>query len=151
MKIQKCRPGLSPSQLHDLFYTVKLLSTHYRHGFHYCTQILIDATTLFFFFSKMFIYHKHLSYSWIKLTTCPMCSFVGPEPTLFGKPKFCCMRLHYNNGETSGYFHTLRALTRNPEDDGKGMGRLFISLNCQYKTSRPWIKPGRLEAHCPYI
>uniref|UniRef100_A0A8C8IKA4 Phosphatidylinositide phosphatase SAC2 n=1 Tax=Oncorhynchus tshawytscha TaxID=74940 RepID=A0A8C8IKA4_ONCTS len=44
---------------------------------------------------------------------------IGPEPTLFGKPKFCCMRLHYNNGETSGYFHTLRALTRNPEDDGK--------------------------------
>ncbi|XP_018605107.1 phosphatidylinositide phosphatase SAC2 [Scleropages formosus] len=44
---------------------------------------------------------------------------IGPEPTLFGKPKFCCMRLHYRNGETSGYFHTLRALTRNPEDDGK--------------------------------
>ncbi|KAK6293404.1 hypothetical protein J4Q44_G00357300 [Coregonus suidteri] len=46
---------------------------------------------------------------------------IGPEPTLFGKPKFCCMRLHYNNGETSGYFHTLRAVTRNPEDDGKDM------------------------------
>ncbi|XP_036402985.1 phosphatidylinositide phosphatase SAC2 isoform X1 [Megalops cyprinoides] len=44
---------------------------------------------------------------------------IGPEPTLFGKPKFCCMRLHYRNGETSGYFHTLRAATRNPEDDGK--------------------------------
>ncbi|KAG7462440.1 hypothetical protein MATL_G00184900 [Megalops atlanticus] len=44
---------------------------------------------------------------------------IGPEPTLFGKPKFCCMRLHYRNGETSGYFHTLRATTRNPEDDGK--------------------------------
>lgn len=44
----------------------------------------------------------------------------GPEPTLFGKPKFCCMRLHYRNEETSGYFHTLRAATRNPEDDGKG-------------------------------
>lgn len=44
----------------------------------------------------------------------------GPEPTLFGKPKFCCMRLHYKNEETSGYFHTLRAATRNPEDDGKG-------------------------------
>uniref|UniRef100_H3BZ12 Inositol polyphosphate-5-phosphatase F n=1 Tax=Tetraodon nigroviridis TaxID=99883 RepID=H3BZ12_TETNG len=43
----------------------------------------------------------------------------GPEPTLFGKPKFCCMRLHYRNGDTSGYFHTLRAVTRNPEDDGK--------------------------------
>uniref|UniRef100_A0A674NPJ8 Inositol polyphosphate-5-phosphatase F n=1 Tax=Takifugu rubripes TaxID=31033 RepID=A0A674NPJ8_TAKRU len=44
---------------------------------------------------------------------------IGAEPTLFGKPKFCCMRLHYRNGETSGYFHTLRAVTRNPEDDGK--------------------------------
>lgn len=44
----------------------------------------------------------------------------GPEPTLFGKPKFCCMRLHFKNEETSGYFHTLRAATRNPEDDGKG-------------------------------
>uniref|UniRef100_A0A8C5FXI4 Inositol polyphosphate-5-phosphatase F n=1 Tax=Gadus morhua TaxID=8049 RepID=A0A8C5FXI4_GADMO len=44
---------------------------------------------------------------------------IGPEPTLFGKPKYCCMRLHYRNEETSGYFHTLRAATRNPEDDGK--------------------------------
>ncbi|KAI4898046.1 hypothetical protein NFI96_019265 [Prochilodus magdalenae] len=44
---------------------------------------------------------------------------IGPEPTLFGKPKYCCMRLHYRNEETSGYFHTLRAVTRNPEDDGK--------------------------------
>ncbi|XP_077585048.1 phosphatidylinositide phosphatase SAC2 isoform X2 [Stigmatopora nigra] len=44
---------------------------------------------------------------------------IGPEPTLFGKPKFCCMRLHYRNEESSGYFHTLRAATRNPEDDGK--------------------------------
>uniref|UniRef100_A0A3P8VWE2 Inositol polyphosphate-5-phosphatase F n=1 Tax=Cynoglossus semilaevis TaxID=244447 RepID=A0A3P8VWE2_CYNSE len=44
---------------------------------------------------------------------------IGPEPTLFGKPKFCCMRLHYRNEETSGYFHTLRAATRMPEDDGK--------------------------------
>uniref|UniRef100_A0A8C1WCB8 Inositol polyphosphate-5-phosphatase F n=1 Tax=Cyprinus carpio TaxID=7962 RepID=A0A8C1WCB8_CYPCA len=46
---------------------------------------------------------------------------IGPEPTLFGKPKYCCMRLHYKNGEMSGYFHTLRAVTRNPEDDGKGL------------------------------
>lgn len=44
---------------------------------------------------------------------------IGPEPTLFGKPKFCCMRLHYKIEETSGYFHTLRAATRTPEDDGK--------------------------------
>ncbi|XP_072534265.1 phosphatidylinositide phosphatase SAC2 [Salminus brasiliensis] len=44
---------------------------------------------------------------------------IGPEPTLFGKPKYCCMRLHYRNEEMSGYFHTLRAVTRNPEDDGK--------------------------------
>ncbi|XP_061546395.1 phosphatidylinositide phosphatase SAC2 isoform X2 [Phycodurus eques] len=44
---------------------------------------------------------------------------IGPEPTLFGKPKFCCMRLHYRSEETSGYFHTLRAASRNPEDDGK--------------------------------
>ncbi|XP_069395050.1 phosphatidylinositide phosphatase SAC2 isoform X2 [Paralichthys olivaceus] len=44
---------------------------------------------------------------------------IGPEPTLFGKPKFCCMRLHYRNEEAGGYFHTLRAATRNPEDDGK--------------------------------
>ena len=47
----------------------------------------------------------------------------GPEPTLFGKPKYCCMRLHYKNEETSGYFHTLRAVARNPEDDGKGSGQ----------------------------
>lgn len=45
---------------------------------------------------------------------------IGPEPTLFGKPKYSCMRLHYKNGEIGGYFHTLRAVTRNPEDDGKG-------------------------------
>ncbi|XP_060896930.1 phosphatidylinositide phosphatase SAC2 isoform X2 [Labrus mixtus] len=44
---------------------------------------------------------------------------IGPEPTLFGKPKFCCMRLHYRSEDTSGFFHTLRAATRNPEDDGK--------------------------------
>uniref|UniRef100_A0AAQ4QQD4 Inositol polyphosphate-5-phosphatase F n=1 Tax=Gasterosteus aculeatus aculeatus TaxID=481459 RepID=A0AAQ4QQD4_GASAC len=44
---------------------------------------------------------------------------IGPEPTLFGKPKFCCMRLHYRSEEMSGYFHTLRAATRNPDDDGK--------------------------------
>ncbi|KAG5266476.1 hypothetical protein AALO_G00232530 [Alosa alosa] len=44
---------------------------------------------------------------------------IGLEPTLFGKPKYCCMRLHYKNEETSGYFHTLRAASRNPEDDGK--------------------------------
>uniref|UniRef100_A0A8C4T3X1 Inositol polyphosphate-5-phosphatase F n=1 Tax=Erpetoichthys calabaricus TaxID=27687 RepID=A0A8C4T3X1_ERPCA len=44
---------------------------------------------------------------------------IGPEPTLFGKPKFSCMRLHYRHGEMSGYFHTLRAVTRSPEDDGK--------------------------------
>ncbi|XP_023564751.1 phosphatidylinositide phosphatase SAC2 isoform X2 [Octodon degus] len=44
---------------------------------------------------------------------------IGPEPTLFGKPKFSCMRLHYRYKETSGYFHTLRAVPRNPEEDGK--------------------------------
>ncbi|XP_036121193.1 phosphatidylinositide phosphatase SAC2 isoform X6 [Molossus molossus] len=44
---------------------------------------------------------------------------IGPEPTLFGKPKFSCMRLHYRHKETSGYFHTLRAVMRNPEEDGK--------------------------------
>uniref|UniRef100_A0A3B4A2I1 Inositol polyphosphate-5-phosphatase F n=1 Tax=Periophthalmus magnuspinnatus TaxID=409849 RepID=A0A3B4A2I1_9GOBI len=44
---------------------------------------------------------------------------IGPEPTLFGRPKYCCMRLHYRNEDVSGYFHTLRAATRNPEDDGK--------------------------------
>uniref|UniRef100_A0A663EGD9 Inositol polyphosphate-5-phosphatase F n=1 Tax=Aquila chrysaetos chrysaetos TaxID=223781 RepID=A0A663EGD9_AQUCH len=45
--------------------------------------------------------------------------FSGPEPTLFGKPKFSCMRLHYKYKEMSGYFHTLRAVVRNPEEDGK--------------------------------
>lgn len=54
----------------------------------------------------------------------------GAEPTLFGKPKFCCMRLHYRNGETSGYFHTLRAVTRNPEDDGKGLIELCNKVLC---------------------
>uniref|UniRef100_A0A8C6SCW5 Inositol polyphosphate-5-phosphatase F n=1 Tax=Neogobius melanostomus TaxID=47308 RepID=A0A8C6SCW5_9GOBI len=44
---------------------------------------------------------------------------IGPEPTLFGRPKYCCMRLHYRNEDVSGYFHTLRAATRNPEDDGR--------------------------------
>ncbi|KAK1164711.1 phosphatidylinositide phosphatase SAC2 isoform X1 [Acipenser oxyrinchus oxyrinchus] len=44
---------------------------------------------------------------------------IGPEPTFFGKPKFSCMRLHYKHQETSGYFHTLRAVTRSPEEDGK--------------------------------
>ncbi|XP_074089618.1 phosphatidylinositide phosphatase SAC2 isoform X2 [Macrotis lagotis] len=44
---------------------------------------------------------------------------IGPEPTLFGKPKFSCMRLHYKYKETGGYFHTLRAVVRNPEEDGK--------------------------------
>ncbi|KAM4774700.1 phosphatidylinositide phosphatase SAC2 [Cyanocitta cristata] len=44
---------------------------------------------------------------------------IGPEPTLFGKPKFSCMRLHYKYKEMSGYFHTLRAVVRSPEEDGK--------------------------------
>lgn len=46
---------------------------------------------------------------------------LGPEPTLFGKPKFSCMRLHYRCKGSSGYFHTLRAVIRSPEEDGKGM------------------------------
>ncbi|XP_075468166.1 phosphatidylinositide phosphatase SAC2 isoform X1 [Ascaphus truei] len=44
---------------------------------------------------------------------------IGPEPTFFGKPKFSCMRLHYKYKGNSGYFHTLRAVMRNPEEDGK--------------------------------
>ncbi|XP_051837508.1 phosphatidylinositide phosphatase SAC2 isoform X2 [Antechinus flavipes] len=44
---------------------------------------------------------------------------IGPEPTLFGKPKFSCMRLHYKYKEATGYFHTLRAVVRNSEEDGK--------------------------------
>uniref|UniRef100_A0A2D4J751 SAC domain-containing protein n=3 Tax=Micrurus lemniscatus lemniscatus TaxID=129467 RepID=A0A2D4J751_MICLE len=44
---------------------------------------------------------------------------IGPEPTFFGKPKFSCMRLHYKYKDTSGYFHTLRAVVRSPEEDGK--------------------------------
>ncbi|XP_029466384.1 phosphatidylinositide phosphatase SAC2-like [Rhinatrema bivittatum] len=44
---------------------------------------------------------------------------IGPEPTFFGKPKFCCMRLHYKYKGNGGYFHTLRAVMRNPEEDGK--------------------------------
>ncbi|XP_010143261.1 PREDICTED: phosphatidylinositide phosphatase SAC2 [Buceros rhinoceros silvestris] len=44
---------------------------------------------------------------------------IGPEPTLFGKPKFSCMRLHYRSREASGYFHTLRAVVRSPDEDGK--------------------------------
>lgn len=44
---------------------------------------------------------------------------IGPEPTLFGKPKFSCMRLHYRCKEAGGYFHTLRAVPRSPEEDGK--------------------------------
>lgn len=30
------------------------------------------------------------------------------------------MRLHYRCRDASGYFHTLRAAVRNPEEDGKG-------------------------------
>ncbi|XP_043912010.1 phosphatidylinositide phosphatase SAC2 [Protopterus annectens] len=44
---------------------------------------------------------------------------IGPEPTLFGKPKFSCMRMHYKYKEATGYFHTLRAALRNPDEDGK--------------------------------
>ncbi|KAM3912674.1 phosphatidylinositide phosphatase SAC2 isoform 2-T2 [Leptodactylus fuscus] len=44
---------------------------------------------------------------------------IGPEPTFFGKPKFSCMRLHYKYKENGGYFHTLRAVTRSPDEDGK--------------------------------
>lgn len=54
-----------------------------------------------------------------------LASLSGPEPTLFGKPKFSCMRLHYRYKETSGYFHTLRAVMRNPEEDGKGTKCLY--------------------------
>lgn len=54
--------------------------------------------------------------------------FLGPEPTLFGKPKFSCMRLHYRYKEASGYFHTLRAVMRNPEEDGKGKRGESIQL-----------------------
>ncbi|KAB0391307.1 hypothetical protein E2I00_001255 [Balaenoptera physalus] len=44
---------------------------------------------------------------------------IGPEPTLFGKARFSCMRLHYRYKEASGYFHTLRAVVRSPVEDGK--------------------------------
>lgn len=44
---------------------------------------------------------------------------IGPEPTFFGKPKFSCMRLHYKYEGNIGYFHTLRAVTRNLDEDGK--------------------------------
>ncbi|XP_040291088.1 phosphatidylinositide phosphatase SAC2 [Bufo bufo] len=44
---------------------------------------------------------------------------IGPEPTFFGKPKFSCMRLHYKYKGNGGYFHTLRAVTRSPDEDGK--------------------------------
>lgn len=54
---------------------------------------------------------------------------LGPEPTLFGKPKFSCMRLHYRYKEASGYFHTLRAVIRNPEEDGKGKEMKLLSGN----------------------
>lgn len=57
---------------------------------------------------------------WVKVSS-HLVSFPGPEPTLFGKPKFSCMRLHYKYKDTSGYFHTLRAVVRNPDEDGKGL------------------------------
>ncbi|XP_073540702.1 phosphatidylinositide phosphatase SAC2 isoform X2 [Phyllobates terribilis] len=44
---------------------------------------------------------------------------IGPEPTFFGKPKFSCMRLHYKYQGNGGYFHTLRAVTRSLDEDGK--------------------------------
>ena len=57
-------------------------------------------------------------------------SFVlGPEPTLFGKPKFSCMRLHYRCKEAGGYFHTLRAVPRSPEEDGKGKEGQTMALS----------------------
>lgn len=65
---------------------------------------------------------------------------LGPEPTLFGKPKFSCMRLHYRYKEASGYFHTLRAVMRNPEEDGKGKRGESIQLQliCFYKPKCSW-------------
>ncbi|XP_020843885.1 phosphatidylinositide phosphatase SAC2 isoform X2 [Phascolarctos cinereus] len=79
---------------------------------------------------------------------------IGPEPTLFGKPKFSCMRLHYKHKETSGYFHTLRAVVRNSEEDGKdtlqciaemlqitkqamGLDVLIIEKKLERKNSKP--------------
>ncbi|XP_054840087.1 phosphatidylinositide phosphatase SAC2 isoform X1 [Eublepharis macularius] len=79
---------------------------------------------------------------------------IGPEPTLFGKPKFSCMRLHYKYKDTSGYFHTLRAVVRNPEEDGKdtlqciaemlritkqamGADLLIVERKLERKTSKP--------------
>uniref|UniRef100_A0A7N6A541 Inositol polyphosphate-5-phosphatase F n=1 Tax=Anabas testudineus TaxID=64144 RepID=A0A7N6A541_ANATE len=85
-----------------------------------CDMSLIDANNkdvdvlLLLNFSFAYYSCKENTYVYMRCVCFP-----GPEPTLFGKPKFCCMRLHYRNEETSGYFHTLRAATRNPEDDGK--------------------------------
>lgn len=69
-----------------------------------------------------YIYVQSLQYLpvWLKVSNL-LVYFSGPEPTLFGKPKFSCMRLHYKYKETSGYFHTLRAVVRSPEEDGKGL------------------------------
>ncbi|XP_060027161.1 phosphatidylinositide phosphatase SAC2 isoform X3 [Erinaceus europaeus] len=79
---------------------------------------------------------------------------IGPEPTLFGKPKFSCMRLHYRHQEASGYFHTLRAATRSPDEDGKdtlqciaemlqitkqamGLDVLIVEKKLERKSSKP--------------
>uniref|UniRef100_A0A672GZ38 Inositol polyphosphate-5-phosphatase F n=1 Tax=Salarias fasciatus TaxID=181472 RepID=A0A672GZ38_SALFA len=50
---------------------------------------------------------------------------IGPEPTLFGKPKFCCMRLHYRNEEAgaSRPGHRAGSACGREEDGEVGLGR----------------------------
>lgn len=51
------------------------------------------------------------------------------------------MRLHYRYKEASGYFHTLRAVMRNPEEDGKGneeMKLLSDNFLSAYKPKWNW-------------
>lgn len=74
-----------------------------------------------------------LRYKWFYYHFPPF--YKGPEPTLFGKPKFSCMRLHYKHRDTSGYFHTFRAVVRSPEEDGKGnASEHVITDHCNYLT-----------------
>lgn len=110
-------------------------------------QVPRSSVVLLFLFSLSLLCPAP-SFSVLSLASFAICCCIvmffsgsGPEPTFFGKPKFSCMRLHYRHKGISGYFHTLRAVARSPEEDGKGKSQLFWVL---HKTAR---KRRRGRAH----
>uniref|UniRef100_UPI00358EFBBB phosphatidylinositide phosphatase SAC2 isoform X2 n=1 Tax=Myxine glutinosa TaxID=7769 RepID=UPI00358EFBBB len=73
---------------------------------------------------------------------------IGPEPTIFGRPKFVCMRLHSVFGGATGYFHTLRVGTCTGENNGKDtlecIAEIFTMLKEENGTSLSMME-GKLE------